>query len=232
MNSNKTVFGGFILMIVIFVTANLVGSIIPLSGFIPSSFMVHSTMLLLSILTIRIMNKDLNFHIALPKFRKLIKPFLIGVIITFIVNIPMNIITTLMNGKVTTHPILLKLNPLQTFLFVFLLASIAEEFLFRGFFQNALKSWSKIGITILKCRFSLPVIISAIFFGLAHLILIFAGVDYLFLIRIVLFTSILGLAAGYYQEKQENNTFFAIIVHTGGNLLGVLGALISQDISF
>jgi len=39
----------------------------------------------------------------------------------------------------------------------------------------------------------------------------------------------LGLAAGYYQEKQENNTFFAIIVHAGGNLLGVLGALISYS---
>jgi len=215
------------MMIAIFTIANLIGRIISLpSGFIPSSFIVHSTMLLFSITAIWIMNKELNFHIALPKFKKIIKPFFIGVIITFVVNIPMNIITTLMNGKVTPHPILLKLNFLQTFLFVFLLASIAEEFLFRGFFQNALKKWSEKGITILKHRFSLPVIISAISFGLAHLILIFAGVDYLFLIRIVLFTAILGLAAGYYQEKNENNTSFAIIVHMGGNLLGLLGGIL------
>jgi membrane protease YdiL (CAAX protease family) len=51
-------------------------------------------------------------------------------------------------------------------------------------------------------------------------------VDYLFLIRIVLFTFVLGLAAGYYQEKYENNTLYAIIVHMGGNFPGVLSALL------
>jgi hypothetical protein len=79
---------------------------------------------------------------------------------------------------------------------------------------------------IFKCRLSLPVIISAVAFGLVHLILISTGVNYLFLIRVVLFTFILGLAAGYYQEKYENNTSYAIIVHMGGNLFGILGALL------
>jgi membrane protease YdiL (CAAX protease family) len=154
------------------------------------------------------------------------KPFFIGALLTLVVNIPMNFIAMLVNGKVTPHPFLTGNSALQTFLFLFIFASIAEEMLFRGFFQNSLKSLNKRGITILKCRFSLPVIISAIAFCLAHLTLISAGVDYLFLIRIVIFTFILGVTAGYYQEKYENNTSYAIIVHMGGNLFGVLSAFL------
>ena len=227
MKTKKTIIYGVIILIVIFLTAILIGSKIDLKiNFIPKSFIQHFIMILLSGIAIWIMNKELNFYIALPRLRKLIKPFCIGVLITFIVNIPMNIIAVLVNGKVTAHPFLTQNSALQTFLFVFILASIAEEILFRGFFQNSLKSLGKKGITIFKHRFSFPVLISAIAFGLAHLVLISTGVDYLFLIRIVLFTFILGIAAGYYQEKYENNTSYAIIVHMGGNLLGILSALL------
>ena len=227
MNNKKKIIYGFIITFVIFLSTILICRQIHFkSNFIPNSFFEHLIMLLLSGVAIWIMNKELNFCIALPNFKKLIKPFFIVVLITFLVNIPMNIITVLMNGKVTTHPFLTNHSALQIFLFVFLFASITEEILFRGFFQNSLKSLNKRGITILKCRFSFPVIISAIMFGLAHLTLITAGVDYLFLIRIVLFTSILGIAAGYYQEKYENNTSYAIIVHMGGNLFGILSAFL------
>jgi membrane protease YdiL (CAAX protease family) len=36
---------------------------------------------------------------------------------------------------------------------------------------------------------------------------------------------VLGLIAGYYQEKYDNNAY-AIIVHMSGNLMGLIGALI------
>ena len=225
MNSKKLIVYGFIITIVMFLTANLIGSKIHLnSNFIPSSFVGHVTMLLLSVVVIWIMNKGLNFRIGIPKLKKTLKPFFIGVIIAIVINLLMYIITKLTGGTITQHPLLPKLNALQTFLFVFLLASIAEELLFRGFFQNSLKSLNKSGITIFKCKFSFPVIMSAIMFGLAHLILISTGVDFLFLIRIVLFTTILGIASGYYQEKYDN-TSYAIIVHMGGNLTAILGAL-------
>ena len=214
-------------MIVIFIISKWISSNVDFGiDFIPNSCFTQVLMLLLSGIAIWAMNKNLNFCIALPKFKKSIKPFLIGVLITFVVNILMNIITVSVGGKVTAHPLLLKMNVLQNFLFVFLLASIAEELLFRGFFQNSLKSLRNRGMTILKCRFSLPVIISALAFSLAHLGLISAGVDYLFLIRIVIFTFIIGITAGYYQEKNENNTSYAIIVHMGGNLFGVLSAFL------
>ena len=225
MKTKKTIIYGVIILIVIFFTAILIGRKIDLkSNFIPNSVIEHLIMILLSGIAIWVMNKDLNFYIALPKLKKIIKPFFIGMLIMFIVNIPMNIITMLVNGKTTAHPFLTQHSALQTFLFVFILASIAEEILFRGFFLNSLKSLRNKGITILKHRFSYPVIISAIAFGAAHLVLISAGVDYLFLIRIVLFTFILGSASGYYQEKYENNTSYAIIVHMGGNLLGIFSS--------
>lgn len=229
MNSKKKIILGFITMTVIFLTANFLGSKTHLPGkFIPNTFLHHLVMLLLSGIIIWIMNKNLKFYIALPKFKKLIKPFFIGVLITLFVNISMNIITVLVSGNETAHPALVENNALQVFLFVFLFASIAEEILFRGFFQNSLNLLNERGVTVFKRKFSFPVIISAAVFGLAHLVLISAGVDYLFLLRIVLFTFVLGIAAGYYQQKYENNTSYAIVVHMGGNLFGILGAFLAN----
>jgi membrane protease YdiL (CAAX protease family) len=227
MNNKKTIILGLILTPVIFLVSVFTGVNIHIdSELIPGSFMQHLLMLVLSCVAIWILRKDLNFHIALPRFTKILKPFFIGVLIMLIINIPMTVITNLIEGKVSANPLLEEMNGLQTFLFIFILASIAEEFLFRGFLLNSLKSLKERGITIIKLRLSLPVIISAVAFGLVHLILITAGADYMLLIRTVLFTFVLGLAAGYYQEKYENNTAYAIIVHMGGNLLGVVSSLI------
>jgi len=227
MSSRNQVIWGFVFTVLIFLIANLVGTITDLSStFLSGSFMTHLTMLLLSIILIWVMMKqNLSFQIALPKFKEIFAPFFIGVLITIAVNILMNIITTLAGGKITAHPLLQQMNALQTFLFIFILASVAEELLFRGFLQNSLKSLNRNSIKVFNLRLSLPVIIGAFTFGLVHLILISTGVDYLFLVRIVLFTTILGIAAGYYQEKY-NNTTHAILVHMGGNLPAIPGAAI------
>jgi len=47
----------------------------------------------------------------------------------------------------------------------------------------------------------------------------------LFLIRMVLFTSVVGLIAGYYQEKYDNHAY-AIMVHMAGNLMGLISILL------
>jgi len=227
MNNKKTVILGLILTPVIFLVSVFTGMKILIdSELIPGSFMQHFLMLVLSCIAIWILQKDLNFHIALPRFTKIFKPFFIGVLIMLITNIPMTVITNLAGGKVGANPVLEEMNALQMFLFVFILASIAEEFLFRGFLLNSLKPLKERGITILKLRLSLPVIISACAFGLAHLILFVAGADYMLVIKTVLFTFTLGMAAGYYQEKYENNTAYAIIVHMGGDLIGVISLFI------
>ena len=216
---------GLIITIVIFVLSTLTGSKIDLNmDFIPSSFLTHSLMLLFSILVIYSFKKFVDYKFSLPKFKKIFKPILFGILATIIVNISMTILTKAFGGDVGSHPLLTKMTPLQTFVFIFLYASIAEELLFRGFLLNILKPLQVKGINILSRKISVSVIISAVAFGLGHLILITTGVGELFLLRIVIFTTILGIIAGYYQEKYENNAF-AIIVHMAGNLMGVIGSI-------
>ena len=82
------------------------------------------------------------------------------------------------------------------------------------------------GIRFFKVRLSLPVILSAVVFGLIHLVLLTSGAGGFLVVRVVIFTTILGLFAGYYQEKY-NNFSYAVIVHMAGNLMGLVGALIS-----
>ncbi len=193
--------------------------------FLPYTFATHTAMLILSVGLIYGLKKHVNYKIALPPFKKILKPVLFGILATIIVNIVMNVATNISGGKVEVHAALTKMSPLQVFLFVFIYASIAEELLFRGFLLNMLKPIKLKGIKIFKRNVSMPVLISAVAFGLAHLILITTGAGGLFILRIVVFTTILGIIAGYYQEKYDNNAF-AIIVHMAGNLMGVIGALL------
>lgn len=62
-------------------------------------------------------------------------------------------------------------------------------------------------------------------FGLAHLILFTTNATPFFVLKIVLFTTMLGLVAGYYQEKYNNNAY-AILVHMAGNSLTILAVVL------
>ncbi len=226
MKNNERIIYGLIITIIIFVLSIYTGNKIHLDiEFLPNSFMPYSLMLLLSIITIYSLKKYVNYKISLPQFKKTLRPILFGFLATIIVNISMAIVTKILGGKIEPHPALMKLSPLQLFIFILIYASTIEEILFRGFLLNILKPLKTNGIVILKRKISVPVIISAFAFGLAHLFLIKDGVGVFFLIRVVIFTTFLGLIAGYYQEKYNNN-FFAIIVHMSGNLLAVIGALL------
>ncbi len=226
MKNNERIIYGLIITIIVFAIATFTGSKLHLGiDFFPNSFVTHSLMLILSVVAIYSFKKEVNYKISMPKFKKILKPVLFGLLTAIIINILMTIITKLLGGEVEAHPALLKMTPLQIFVFVFIYASIAEEILFRGFLMNILEPLKTKGINIMKRKISLPVIISAFAFGLGHLILITTGVGGLFLLRIVVFTTILGLIAGYYQEKYDNNAF-AIIVHMSGNSIGVIGALL------
>ncbi len=224
MRNSEQITYGLIITIGIFAISTLIGSILHLNiAFIPYSFVTHTLMLLLSIGMIYSLKKYVNYKISIPKFKKILRPILFGLLATIIVNISMAIITGTMDNQ-EAHPALMNTTPLQIFVFIFIYASIAEELLFRGFLMNILNPLKAKGINILKRRVSLPVIISAFAFGLAHLILITTGVGGLFILRVVVFTTVLGLIAGYYQEKYDNNAF-AIIVHMAGNTFAVIGPL-------
>jgi membrane protease YdiL (CAAX protease family) len=226
MKTNKRIIFGLIITLVIFLISTFLGSKLNIRmDFFPDSFLTHSIMLLLSIIVIYSFRKYVNYRISFPKFKKILKPVLFGILVAIIVNVSMSILVNALGGNIESHPLLMKMTPMQTFVFVFIYASIAEEFLFRGFLLNILKPLDHKGIKILKRKISIPVIISALAFGLGHLIIISTGVTGLFVLRIVLFTTILGLVAGYYQEKYNNNAF-AIIVHMAGNLMGLIGSIL------
>ena len=217
---------GLTITIVIFLTALFAGREIHLdSNFIASTFPTHTAMIIFSLVAMILLKKNLTYNISLPKFRLILKPILYGILATILVNLLMTILTKVAGGKIEAHPLIDKLKPIQVFIFVFIYASFAEEILFRGFLMNLLKPLNQKGISLFKRKISIPVIISAIMFGLAHLCLMTTGVGFFFLFRVVVFTMTLGLIAGYYQEKYDNNSY-AIIVHMSGNLIAVLGSVL------
>lgn len=226
MNNKQRVLYGLLITLTIFSISTFSGSKLLLGiTYVPNSFVTHSLMLILSIFIIYIFKKYVNYKISVPKFKQILRPIALGILTTIVVNISITIVTKILGDEIESHPVVMNMSPLQVFIFIFIYASIAEELLFRGFLLNVLKPLNMKGISILKHKISVPVIISAFAFGLGHLILITSGVGGMFLLRIVVFTTILGLIAGYYQEKYDNNAL-AIIVHMSGNSIGVIGALL------
>lgn len=226
-NKEKAIYGIGI-TVVIFAVSTFIGKLFHINtGFLTSSFSTHTLMLILSIIAIYIFSKQINYVISVPEFKKTLRPILFGVLASILVGLFTNIIVKLSGGIIEMHPALMKMTPLQVLVFVFFYASIAEELLFRGFLMNMLAPYQEDSIVVFKKKISLPVIISGIAFGLAHLILIASGVGFFFLVRVVIFTTVIGLIAGYYQEKHNNNAY-AIIVHMAGNSIAVIGAFLTQ----
>lgn len=225
MKNSERVILGLLFTIIAFLLASFVGVKIKLSYQLVS-FITDSSMLILAIVLICCFRKFVNFKIAWPNFKKIWKPILLGILVPLIVNILLDIIGNLFGIKSESHPSFAVMSPLEVFLLVFILASVAEEALFRGFLQNILKPLQVKGIKIFKRHISVPVIIAALAFSSAHLGLIASGIGAYFIFSTLVFTFVLGLIAGYYQEKYDNHAY-AIIVHMSGNLIGVIAALIT-----
>ncbi len=185
----------------------------------------HSTMLILSLIVISIFKGEVNYKISFPKFKRIFKPIIFAILAMIITNSIMLSITKLLGAKPEEHFAIKTMTPMQIFIFIFIYASIVEEVLFRGFLMNFLSPLKTKKITILKRNISLPVILAAFLFGLSHLILITSGAGIFFLIRVVVFTTTLGIVAGYYQEKYDNN-IYAIITHMSANFVGFMGSLL------
>lgn len=110
---------------------------------------------------------------------------------------------------------------LHILLFVWLIASICEEVLYRGLIQSFLSPLSKYGFTIIRFRISIPVLIGAFLFGVMHMMLLTMGMDFAFVLSIVILAFIMGVVAGYYREK-TGSLISAIIVHIFANIGGYL----------
>ncbi|MBB3187515.1 CPBP family intramembrane glutamic endopeptidase [Microbacter margulisiae] len=226
MGNSQRLWYGFAITAVIFAVANIIGVHTHLhSHFFINAFAVDTVMIVLSIGVILALKRNLHFALSWPKLRYLPKPLLIGMAVSLVFNILIAIVTRHTGVSKETASLLNGMTPLQVFVFVFIYASIAEELLFRGFLLNLLSPLKGKGVACLKRKLSLPVILSALVFGLAHLILITTGAGAAILIMLVISATCLGLVAGYYQEKHNNHSY-AIIVHMAGNLIPFLGILL------
>jgi membrane protease YdiL (CAAX protease family) len=114
---------------------------------------------------------------------------------------------------------------LQIVLLIWLLASVAEEVLVRGYVQSYLEPLSHIGFNAFRLRFSLPVILSALFFSAMHLILLTTNTPGYTVYLIMVFTFFLGLVAAY-QRERTGSVLPPIAAHISFNIGGFIGGVV------
>ena len=229
MKKSANLTSGLALTIIIFGLGAIASRTINLNiEFIPQSFLMHTTILVFSIIAMYIFTKNgiLKLQFQKVKFKYYIYGGLIAILAFIIANILATVILIII--KIPIDPsgngltVISGMSTLQIFLFIFLYASICEEFLFRGFVQNFFEPLKSIGIRISKNVFiSLPVILSGILFGLSHLILLASETSGPIIFSIVIMTTMVGFVAGYFQEKHKN-ILPAIIIHMTANLPGLI----------
>ncbi len=110
---------------------------------------------------------------------------------------------------------------LETVLFVWILASVSEEVFVRGLIQGYLMPLKRYGFSLLRKYISVPVVISGLFFGVMHLMLLTTGMNIYMVFAVFVSTCFLGFIAGYYREKTES-IIPAIVVHVMFNIAGTL----------
>ena len=224
MNKTLKVFLGIILTFLVLILSGVFEmSIKPIISSIPMGVGSQVGILVISIFLILLFsNKQIiEFNFGKVKLEHLILP--IGLTVFLII---IRQLFSLILGN-EEHPTTLSMSILQQIVFIVVLASLGEELLFRGFLQNMLNPIKSYGINLFKSRLrlSLPVIISGILFGLMHFALIGTGASFNIVIQIVISGMLLGIIAGYFQEK-HNNFAYAFIIHITANLSGLLLTLI------
>jgi len=122
-------------------------------------------------------------------------------------------------------PLLERLSLGQMVLLIWLLASVAEEVFVRGYVQSYLEPLKHRGLKLFKWSFSVPVIVSALFFSAMHLILLTTGMAFLAIYIVLVFTFFLGIAAAK-QRERSGSVLPAITTHISFNVGGLIGGMI------
>lgn len=217
----KIILGILITFLVLMLSGALGSELTTIIDFLPIGFSVQFVILLFSSILIYFFNKKgiIDFNIGKVNAKQIIYAILLPVVLVIL-----NESIIILRGN-EGHPAIDSMSNMQIFFIIVLLASLSEELLFRGFLQNMLEPIKSLGIRILKIKLSLPVIISGILFGLMHFGMMSMGASFDFAIQIVIAAMIMGMIAGYYQEKY-NNFSYAIIVHVTSNFVGFILSII------
>jgi membrane protease YdiL (CAAX protease family) len=187
---------------------------LPEAGFVPSSFVTHTVMLGLSLLVMWRFSggrlADFGFTRGTYRFRPTI---LLWVLPTAV----LSLLSTLAPGGGANPDVLGARSELQLVLFTWIYASVCEEVLTRGLLQTLISDDSKAADR--RAIFNMPVVVSALFFGAMHLVLIDSMGPFA-VVPIVLAT-LLGLLAARYRQV-TGSLVPAIIVHALFNIGGML----------
>ncbi len=216
------VVGGIAIAAAIAVGALCLGRVarLPEGGFVPGSFVTHSVMLGASLVVIRLWPgrrfADFGFTWGAYRFRPRI---LLWVLPTAV----LSLLSSLAPTSDDAQSIVAGRTELQLVIFVWFYASVCEEVLTRGLLQSLLSGPGVEGAA--TPRLSMPVIVSGLFFGAMHLVLI-DSMGPRAVLPIVLAT-LLGFLAAKYRES-TGSLIPAIIVHALFNVGGMLpGWLVS-----
>lgn len=178
-------------------------------------FINHTTMLILSIIIMLVVSKGKLSRYGFKRAEnvQLKQSILWGLglgIISTLIEMSLPGKESIVSGELTF---------LQTVVFVWLYASICEEVFVRGLIQSSLSPLAQYGFTVFERRISLPVLISALLFGLVHLMQSAMGAGGYQVLITVLFAFVLGLVAGY-QRERTGSLVPAIMVHMFANMGG------------
>jgi len=213
--------GIFVTFLVLMISGGIEITLKSLSISIPEGVGSQFGILIISILLIFLFSRKqiIKFNISKLKIRQLIYP--IG--LTVLLSILIYLFSMIVGNE--NHPSATSMSVLQQLIFIVFFASLSEELLFRGFLQNMLEPIRSCGINISNIRLSLPVIISGVLFGIMHFALVSTGASFSLVIQIVVSAMLLGMIAGFFQEKHNNFTF-AFIVHMTANLSGLIISIV------
>lgn len=182
--------------------------------------------IIISLTTIAIFSKGKElgqWGLRMCKFTVLVQSFFVAIIV--------NVIGSLLRGTLLFTSIDMNsfsrdqlfnygeyTSVIQYFLIISVLVPIAEEFLFRGFFQTYIRKFKFFTVRVLNIELTFPVIYTAFLFGIVHL----AGKSEMHMAVVltgVVKITVLGIYFGYLREK-HNSILPSIVAHGALNLTG------------
>ena len=193
-----------------------VGRVVPLpsGGFVPRSFVTHSVMLALSLGLIWIMSRGLPALYGLTRGTYRFRPtILLWALPVAALSLP----AALGAGRGEGTGAMGDFGRLQGVIFVWIYASVSEEVLTRGLLQTLLSVGPSGGAR--RARFSMPVVLSALFFGAMHVVL-FESMGPA-AVPVIAMVTLLGFVAAHYRET-TGSLIPAVVVHALFNVGGML----------
>jgi len=207
---------GLVLSAAVALVALYAGQRVPLpdGGFLSSSSITHTVMLVLSLGIMWLFSRGRLADFGLTRGTYRFRPtILLWVLPTAV----LSLLSTLAPGRSEASDVLGGRTELQLVIFVWIYASVCEEVLTRGLLQTLISSDG--GAKAVAARFSMPVVVSGLFFGAMHLVLI-DSMGPAAVVPIALAT-LLGFLAARYREV-TGSLIPAIIVHALFNVGGML----------